>query len=353
MKIKKIISVLAAAVFAVSLSGACARKEAPKEETSIRVLAQKEYIPDDTVIRFQEETGCKLKFNSYVSDDDMLSQLERYGDYDLVIGEGYTVPKAVQGGLLRELDKSKIPNFKNISEAYLGAYFDSESKYMAPYTLETSVIVYDKSKAGMEIKSCGDLWDPSLAGKVMLYDDAESMSVLALKAIGRSANETDDAALEEAKAKLLELKDNIAGISSDTELLVNGGAAAAYMPASLAAEALEANPELTAVYPEEGLVLKTEGWLVPEKAQNPDGAYEFINYVLDAKNAASVSGELMRITANSAAKKYLPKEYKENAAVNIPDESLSNAEPARMNVSDEALAKYDEIAAALKQLQNE
>ena len=358
MKMKKLLTLVAASAIAGGILSGCGGNDSQvanaPENKEIRILTWDGYIPDDLIINFQNETGYQLKFNNFDTNEDMLAKLEASDDYDLVIGSDYILSTAIKKGLAQELDKSKIPNFSNLNEVYLNQYYDPESKYVVPYSAGTPLIVYDKEKVGIEINGYNDLWDPALAGKVLLMDDARNIIGMTLKSMGKSMNESDTAVLEQAQEKLMQLKDNIHHLdyNAPQESVMSGEVDVAYMFTPQVVLALQARPELTVVYPEEGMGFGIDGWFIPASAPNADGAHAFLNYMLDAENGAMISEFTMYQCTNKASEQYLSEEYKANKAIFIPSEILGNTEFIRDDIGEEAIAKYDEIWTAFKQSLN-
>ena len=108
------LALLLAAVLALSL-GACGKKA---DEKVLNVFTWATYFPDDILAEFTEQTGIKVNYSTFESNEEMLMKLESGGEYDIVLASDYIIDIARGQGLLMELDKSKIPNFKNINPTY-------------------------------------------------------------------------------------------------------------------------------------------------------------------------------------------------------------------------------------------
>ena len=104
---------------------------------------------------------------------------------------------------------------------------------------------------------------------------------ITLKTMGKSFNETDPAVLDEAKAKLMELKPNIRTLAMNNlqDVILSGEASVGYMFTAQVVMALQANPELKVVYPEEGMGFGIDNLIVPLNAPHEDNAFSFINYI--------------------------------------------------------------------------
>lgn len=223
---KKAIALTLATAMAAAIMTGCGASPAPSstvgvpanpaspaaEEKVLNIFTWDGYFPQDVIDGFTAQTGIKINFSNFETNEEMLTKLEatKGGEYDLVVASDYIIDIArKKGGLLGELDKSKLPNFTNLDESYLNKYFDPDNKYTIPYGPGTPLIVYDPAKVPFEITGYADLWRPELADSIAAIDDGRNMIGITLKTMGKSLNETDPAVLEEAGKKLQELKPNI------------------------------------------------------------------------------------------------------------------------------------------------
>jgi len=330
-----------------SLLGGC-QSNTKKE---LNILTWENYVPNEVVAQFESDTGIKVNYSNFSTNDEMLTKLRaaKGGDYDIVICSDFIIElMANEGGLIQELDKSKIPNYGNIDPNFQGKYYDPDNKYTIPYAAGAAILVYNTAKVPFAIESYDDLWRPELKDSVVLLDDPRDVLGLTLKTLGYSINETDPAHLQEAGDKLMKLKPNIIGFNADTphEMMISGDASVGYMYGSQATAAMDAVDTITYVYPKEGLTYAVDNIVVPAKAPHSGNAYTFINYVLDGKNSAQISSIINYINCNTAAKEFLPQEYLDNMTVNIPAEVLAKSEVMR-DVGD-ASKQYNDIWAQLK-----
>ena len=208
-------------------------------------------FPQDVLDAFEAETGIKVNYVNFDTDETMLAKLEAAegGDYDIVVADDYIIETAIAEGLVTELDKTKLPSFGNINPVYQGQFFDPENKYTAPYGSGVQTIVYDPSAVDIEIQGYADLWDPSLASNIGITSNFRVMNGMALKVMGESYNTEDTAVIEEAGKKMLELAPNIRLIKDDNiqDDLLSGEIGAAVMYTSQVTMAMLANPELKVV----------------------------------------------------------------------------------------------------------
>lgn len=301
-------------------------------------------FPQDVLDAFEAETGIKVNYVNFDTDETMLAKLEAAegGDYDIVVADDYIIETAIAEGLVTELDKTKLPSFGNINPVYQGQFFDPENKYTAPYGSGVQTIVYDPSAVDIEIQGYADLWDPSLASNIGITSNFRVMNGMALKVMGESYNTEDTAVIEEAGKKMLELAPNIRLIKDDNiqDDLLSGEIGAAVMYTSQVTMAMLANPELKVVYPEEGIGFGVMGMFIPSKAPHSDAAYKFMEYILDPEVAAQCFEYIGYYCTNSAAEEYINEEYK--SFLTLPEDFSGSTEMIE-NVSAEAEEAHTKI----------
>lgn len=350
---KKFIAILLAAALTAGAMAGCSQGGGQAGGSKeVNIFTWDGYIPQDVMDGFTEQTGIKINMSNFESNEEMLTKLEATngGDYDIVIASDYIIDIArKKGNLLKELDKSKIPNYENIDPAYQSQFYDPENQYTVPYGPGTPLIVYDPSIVKIDIQGYEDLWNPELKDSIVAMDDARNMIGITLKTMGKSFNETDPAVLEQAKEKLLQLKPNIRTLSMNNlqDVILSGEASVGYMFASQVVLAVQGNPELKVVYPKEGMGFGIDNIFVPAQAPNLDNAYAFINYVLDPEVGAKISSQIQYMCPNKASEEYLPEEYKSNPALFIPSDVLGNTE--FIQDVGEATSIYDKIWTEFKQ----
>ncbi|MGL5110719.1 MAG: extracellular solute-binding protein, partial [Vibrio ordalii] len=152
-----------------------------------------EYIPHDVLEDFTKETGIKVIYSTYESNESMYAKLKTQGfGYDLVVPSTYFVSKMRKEGMLQEIDHAKLSHFADLDSNYLNKSFDPNNKFSIPYIWGATGIgintdMLDKSL----IKNWGDLWDAKWEGQLMMMDDAREVFHIALSKLGYSPNTTD------------------------------------------------------------------------------------------------------------------------------------------------------------------
>lgn len=342
--IYKRIIVLAAILVLAALT-ACSGGEA--QELNLYTWA--EYVPSDVIAEFEEKTGIKVNYTSFETNEEMLAKLEntKGGDYDLVIASDYIIKIAIDEGLVGELDKSKIANFKNIDPIYQGFFYDSEDKYTVPYAPGIPLIVYNPDAVDIEITGYESLWDPSLEDSVGIMDTERVITGITLKTLGASFNTEDLSLIQAAGDKLLKLAPNIRVLSQDQtqDYLISGEISVAFLFTSQVAMALEANPNFKVVYPKEGLGFGVDALFIPSKAPNRDNAHKFLDFILEGETGAKISSQIYYLCPNKAAYQYLPEDFQKSLVITTDD--IPQGEFIQ-DVSPEATELHNKIYTAFK-----
>ena len=301
-----------------------------EEEKVLNVFTWEGYFDETTLAGFKEATGITVNFSSFSSNEEMLLKLQANGgsEYDIILASDYAISTARKEGLLMPLDKAKLTNWENLNPDYLNQYFDPENVYSVPYTAGAPMIVYDPAQVEGEITSFNDLWDEQFADSVWLLNDARVQLGAVLKSLGYSYNTTDEAQLQEAAEKLNALKPNCRVLDYDFtyNYLAAGEVKAAYLFTPYVIYSMMENPNLVAVFPEEGIGFGIDSIVIPANAPHPDNAHAFINYYLQADVAKIVAEWQCYINVNKAAEPLIDADYLALSPFNIPEELLATKE---------------------------
>ena len=252
---KRMIAAMMTAMTALSVFGVTAMAD----DDELVLFTWENMFPQEVLDGFTEETGIKVVYSNFDTDETMLEKLSQAkgGDYDVIVADDYIIEQAVSEGLVSELDKDTITNFGNINPLYQGQFYDPDDKYTVPYGAGIPLIVYDPDLVDFEIKGYSDLWNDELKDQVAITANYRVIDGITLLSMGKSMNEEDVSVIEEAGQKLLELAPNIRLIQDDNtqNSLLNGEASVAFLYTSQVTQVLAENPDLGNVplYPEEGL----------------------------------------------------------------------------------------------------
>ncbi|MFG0774050.1 extracellular solute-binding protein [Vibrio plantisponsor] len=289
-----------------------------------------EYIPSEVLEDFTKETGIKVIYSTYESNESMYAKLKTQGTgYDLVVPSTYFVSKMRKEGMLLEIDKSKLSNFAGLDSNYLNKPFDPNNSYSIPYIWGATGIgintdMLDKSN----IHNWADLWDAKWEGQLMMMDDSREVFHIALVKLGYSPNTTDPKEIEAAYEELKKLMPNVLVFNSDFPanpylagevslgMLWNGSA---YM-------AREEGANIDIIWPEKGAIFWMDSLAIPAGAANTEAAHKMIDFLLRPDNAAKIAVEIGYPTPVKAAYKLLPEEFANDPSIFPPQEIMDNGE---------------------------
>jgi spermidine/putrescine transport system substrate-binding protein len=275
------------------------------EEKQLNLYNWTGYVAKSTIPSFEKETGIKVTQDYYTSNEELLAKLQAGGTgYDVIVPSDYMVEVMIKSDILLPLDKSKIPNFKNIGENYKGLSYDPDNEYSVPYQWGTTGILYNKEEIG-EVDTWDAMWNPEFRGKIGMLNDVRETMGAALYRLGYSVNTTDPDQLDEAEAELKKQKPLLRGYfdsySGSRPLVLNGDLLLGHTFSGDAYDALSRNADLDYVVPKLGATRWTDNMAIPKGAQHPDNAHKFINHILDAKVGAALDNYLYYNTPNEAA----------------------------------------------------
>ncbi|GLS84564.1 extracellular solute-binding protein [Paraferrimonas haliotis] len=290
-----------------------------------------EYIPPGLLEEFTAETGIKVVYTTYDSNEAMYAKVKllKGEGYDLVVPSTYFVSKMADEGLLQKLDKSKLSNISHLDPALLDQPYDPDNQYSLPYIWgATGIGVNSDDIDPSTITSWKDLWNEDFANSILLMNDVREVFHMALVVNGHSGNSTDPEEIKQAYETLKPLVKNVLVYNSDTPslpylagetsigMLWNGSAYAAH----------QEDDAITLVYPKEGPILWVDNIAIPSGAKNVEGAHKLINFLLRPEIAARVAEEIGYPTPNKSAKALMPKELANDPIVYPPAEVIEAGE---------------------------
>ena len=295
-----------------------------------------EYIDDELLIAFEEETGINVDYTTYESNEEMLTKVESGAAiFDLVVPSDYMVDTMRREGLLLELNYDAIPNAANIGAEFANPPFDPEHKYHVAYQWGTTGI--GMSYEVLDLLGGESTWavifDPDTAalvpGSISMLDDAPEAVSAALKYLGYSIedviNNRNEDAVREAGDLLRATNDRLLKYDSVTfgDDLVNGEVDVAHgWSGGFALSIDEADAYETHVYtiPAEGGVRWVDTMAIPHNADNVCSAHAMINFLTDAENGAALTNWTFYGSPNAAATPYIDAEILEDPGIYPPPE---------------------------------
>lgn len=336
MKAKKAAAIMLCAALGASMVTGVSVSAKDKDE--LVLYTWDGMVPQEVLDDFEKETGTKVVYSNFDTDETMLEKLSQAkgGDYDVVIADDYIIDSAVKEGLVQKIDKDTVTNFGNINPLFQGQFYDPDDEYTVPYGAGIPLIVYDPDMVDIDIKGYGDLWDESLEDSIALTANYRVINGITNLALGQDFNDQNLDDIAKTGKKLLELAPNVRLIQDDNtqDSLLNGEASVAFLYTSQVTAALQENPDLKVVYPEEGLGFGVMGMFIPSEAPDKDEAYQFMDYILQPENAAKCFDYIGYYCTNKAADSLL-----ENQNLVVPDSVTEGS--AVENISAEAEEAYN------------
>ena len=321
---KKLLVALVALLIAASPAFA-------EEAKELNVLSWSEYIPQEVVNGFTKETGIKVVLSTYESNEAMYAKLKLLGakGYDLVVPSGYFVEVMAQDNLLAKLDKSKIKGLGNLDPASLNQPFDRGNALTIPYMWGTVGLLVNKKAVDVStIKSWKDLARPEFKGRVLLSDDLRDTFGVGLKACGYSINSTNPDEIKAAYEWLKALKPSVRvfDVTATKQAFISEEVVAGLAWNGDAFIAMQENPDLEFIVPEEGMLIWLDNFAIPAGAEHKENAYKFISYLMRPEVAKLCVEEFNYSTPNKAAEKILEPEYAESKVIVLDPEELAKGE---------------------------
>jgi len=311
-----------------------------------------DYLPKEVLTRFTKETGIKVKYSTYDTNEVMYAKVKTLGGggYDIVVPSTYYVDRMRKEGLLAELDKSKLPNLKNLDPKVMNQPYDPGNAYSVPYLWGSTGIAVRPDRKGNapDIKSWSDLWRPELKRQLLLIDDVREVFMMALRVLGYSGNTRSEAEIEAAYNKLKELMPNVKVFNAESpkDAYLSGEVRVGMIWNGEAFMAQKELKDLRFVMPTEGPSLWMDNLVIPKRAPNPEAAHRFIDFLLRPEIAKLITEEVGYTSPNLAAIALLPEKIRNNRAAYPSTEDLAKGE-FQVDVGD-ALPVYEKYWQRLK-----
>ncbi len=322
---KKLIALLLCGITAVSLLTGCGSDSKAGVNGEVYVFNWGEYIDPDTLDMFEEETGIKVIYDEYDTNESMYPKVEAGAvAYDVICPSDYMIQKMLDNDLLQELNFDNMPNAKaNIGAQYYeqAAAFDPGNKYCVPYCWGTVGILYNKTMVTEPVTSWSILWDEKYDDNILMQDSVRDAFMVALKAKGYSMNTLDKAQLEEASNDLIAQKPLVQAYVGDQvrDKMIGGEAALGVIYSGEAIYTQRENEDLEYVIPKEGTNVWIDGWVIPKNAPNKENAEKFIDFMCRGDIAFMNFDYITYSTPNTAAQALIEDEDIKNSKIAFPD----------------------------------
>lgn len=346
-------------LLAATLAGAVATA-VQADDKVLHVYNWSDYIAPDTVAKFEKQTGIKVVYDVFDSNETLEAKLlAGKSGYDIVVPSNNFLAKQIKAGVYQELDKSKLPNWKNLDQDLLkavGDASDKDNKHAFPYMWGSIGIGYnpEKVKAALGVDKI-DSWDavfkPENMEKlkscgVSFLDAPTEMIPAALHYLGKPTDSKDKGDLKAAEDLFLSIRPSVAYFHSSKYIsdLANGNICVAVgysgdleQSKARAAEA-GGKVKLDYVIPKEGAGTFYDMVAVPKDAENVDAAYRFMNFLMQPEIMAEITNAVRFPNGNKAATPLVDKDISGDPSIYPSDDvkkklyAISDQEPSTLRL---------------------
>ncbi len=265
------------------------------------------YMAPDAVANFTSESGEAAEMVVHATNEEIMGKLIASGGqgYDVVFVSSPFAEVLHNLDLLEPIDAAKVPNLANLYQEATALPHDPGNSFSVPYAWGTTGLCYRADLVAPEPASWSDLLRPAEAqvGKVTLLGTDRWLLAAGFLANGFSVNTTDQAQIDKAEADLIEAKKTMLAFDDTTfySKLVSGEATLVHAWDGWCNYGIAENADIKFVIPSEGSDLWVDTMVVMKASANKDGAFKFINYILDAKNHAWAAENILYKVPNQPA----------------------------------------------------
>jgi putrescine transport system substrate-binding protein len=316
-------AVLLAMAMTMTVAVAWGVETASAEEKRLFIYNWTDFIGRDTIAEFEKETGIKVIYDVYDSEETMDARLlAGSAGYDVVVASTEYFGREIKAGVYIPLDRSKLPNWKNLDPRILAIQtaHDPGNLHSVPYMHAINGFAYnvDMIKARMPnapVNSLDMLFKPEIVSKfadcgVTFLDSAADTLMLALQYLGLDPNTTKPEDYKAAENLLLKVRPYVRSFDSseylnglaNKELCIAMSWSSDYALSRARAKAVGVNVNLAFTVPKEGANQNFTSLLIPEGAPHPQAAYQFINFMLRPDVIAKITDEIYYGNDNLASR---------------------------------------------------
>jgi len=299
---------------------------AQAQDKVVNVYNWSDYIDESILEDFEKETGIKVVYDVFDSNEVLETKLLAGGTgYDVVVPTGSFLSRQIQAGAFQKLDKSKLPNLSNMWDVVQQrtAKYDPDNAYSINYMWGTTGIGYNEGKIlermpDAPVNSWRMLFDPEVVSKfadcgIHVLDAPDEMIPAALNYIGEDPDSQDPKVVAKAEEVLLAIRPYIQKFHSSEYInaLANGDICLAFGWSGDVLQArdraAEANNNVTVNYviPDEGALMWFDQMAIPVDAPHADNAHVFLNYIMQPEVMAKASNYVYYANGNKASQEFL------------------------------------------------
>ncbi|WP_017651902.1 ABC transporter substrate-binding protein [Fortiea contorta] len=291
-----------------------------------------QYTDKQLLTTFSSQTGMKVRADVYDSNDVMLAKFQAGGgrNYSIIYPSDYMVQKMVKKNLLTEINRDRLIGIDNLFPRFQNPSYDANNRYSIPFNWGTTGLLYNSEILQNPPTDWDYLWknQQQLSRRMTLLNDVREVMGAVLRMLGYSYNSQNENEIKQAYEKLQELKPAIAAFDTDAwqNQILAGDLVLAMCYSADAIRVSKENPKLKYVIPRSGSSLWTDTIVIPQTAPNLEGAYTWINFVLQPEIAAKISQRLNIATPNRSGFEQLPQQIQTNTNLFPPESILEKCE---------------------------
>ncbi|ARQ56849.1 prutescine ABC transporter substrate-binding protein PotF [Rhizobium sp. Kim5] len=332
-------------VTAAAIAALFAAAPAFAQERVVNVYNWSDYIDDSILTDFTKETGIKVVYDTFDSNETVETKLLAGGTgYDVVVPTADFLQRQIQAGVFQKLDKSKLPNLSNMWDVILQrtAAYDPGNEYAVDYMWGTDGIGYNVKKVaeilGPDVKPGLEvIFDPKVAEKfkdcgIYVLDTPKDVMTTALRYLGLDPNSTKAEDFKKVEELLTAVRPYIRKFHSSEYInaLANGDICIAFgysgdmlQARDRAAEAKN-GVEVNYSIPAQGAQMWFDMMAIPADAKHVAEAHEFLNYMMRPEVIAKASDHTFYANGNKASQQFISKDVLEDPAVYPTEEVMKN-----------------------------
>ncbi len=261
----------------------------PKIDGDLLIYNWAQYMDPQIQKDFAEEHGIRVTEVNFDNLEAMVTKLRAGGAYDLIFPSSEYVKRLRNEQLIRQFDRTKLPNAATLSPYYDSPWYDPDSEFSLPYAYYTTGIAYRTDRGLTMTESWNDLSNPDALGQIFMLDDFQEGIGQANLINGFYLNTERSDELEQSKQTLLQQKEGLRGFSTNSVQVLTSGAAAitqAWNGDVVNARNQVDDPSIFAYETcKEGVPVGTDAMSIPITAKSPGTALMFMDYLLKPSNA--------------------------------------------------------------------
>lgn len=314
------------------------------EEKVLNIYNWSDYIAKDTVAKFEKATGIKVRYDVYDGNETLEAKLMAGNSgYDIVVPTAFPfLDRQIKAGVYQELDRSKIPNYKNLDPGLMKrvAAADPGNKYAVIWMWGTTGVGYNAKAVAKRIPnapvdSLDLIFKPENAAKlkdcgITLLDSATDVIPIALNYLKLDPNSTKVEDLDKAKALLMSIRPYVKYFHSSQYItdLANGdvcvslGWSGDIFQAASRAEEAKNGVEVKYMIPKEGTLIWFDNMVIPKDAPHPQAALAWINFILQPEIEAEISDYVAYANPVPASIPLMDKAVSENTTIYPPKDVM-------------------------------